>query len=67
MKKWEYILLENTYGTSQTHADIPEWLAHLNSLGETGWELLGQITLFPSGNAVPKTALVAKRRKTVAH
>ncbi|HET6949495.1 MAG TPA: hypothetical protein VFI47_03910 [Acidimicrobiales bacterium] len=56
--RWEY----RTYSVFMQASD-GSWLAGLNRLGEEGWEVTDDITLFAAGGAAESPTLLLKRPK----
>lgn len=67
MTQWEYIEVETQFGrTGDDFFNFAEWMKYLNRLGEDGWELLGDVSVFrhySSNQRERKLALIAKRPK----
>jgi hypothetical protein len=55
--RWEY----RTYSVFLQKGET--WLAGLNKLGEEGWEVTDDITLFAQGGATESPTLLLKRPK----
>jgi hypothetical protein len=70
---WEYRDYTCFYGKYATEPGMPgpesyaAWLSGLNGLGATGWEVVGQVELYPHrriGPPQPSPSLLLKRRVT---
>jgi hypothetical protein len=55
--RWEY----RTYSVFMSRGDA--WLAGLNQLGEEGWEVCDDVTLFAQGGSQESPTLLLKRVK----
>jgi hypothetical protein len=55
--RWEYRIYSVFMETGET------WLAGLNKLGDEGWEVTDDITLFAHGGATTNPTLLLKRPK----
>jgi hypothetical protein len=56
--RWEY----RTYSVFM-HAADGSWLAGLNKLGDDGWEVCDDVTLFAQGGAAESPTILLKRPK----
>jgi hypothetical protein len=58
MTRWEY----RTYSLF-VEKGREEWLAGLNALGDDGWEVCDDITIFASGGVNEFSTLLMKRQR----
>jgi hypothetical protein len=67
--KWEYRFVDSEFSDSKWTKDqapnLEQWLANLNSLGQEGWELMGEVHLFPAKEISHPRFLLAKRQISV--
>jgi hypothetical protein len=64
--KWEYRFVDSEFSDSKWTKDqapnLEQWLDNLNALGQEGWELMGEVHLFPVKEVNHPRYLLAKRQ-----
>jgi hypothetical protein len=64
--KWEYTIVDTVISAyKDTGGQVANWLAHLNALGDEGWEMVSDTILYGKGqNGMQWPVLLFKRRKS---